>query len=781
MHKLFSSWGAGALLAASLLSPNATAQAGFTPVTFKNAAVHDPSVIKVGTTFYVFGSHLASARSDDLMNWQQLTDSVSATNPLFLNGSANVFTELSEAFTWAQSNTLWAADVRQLGDGKFYMYYNACKGDSPRSALGIAVANNVLGPYVDKGIILRSGMWGQASHDGTVYDALKHPNAVDPHVFTDNGGRLWMIYGSYSGGIFIMKMNPLNGMPLAGQGYGKRLIGGNHSRIEGAFVMYSPATSYYYMFTSFGGLDAGGGYNMRVARSLNPDGPYFDAQGNDMASVKSDPTRPLFDDASIAPFGVKLMGNFLFERKLGETGTGIGTGYVSPGHNSAYYDAASGQHFLVFHTRFPGRGEQFEIRSHLMLMNADGWPVVAPYRYAKETVAAVRREFVVGDYMLVNHGKDISASVKKSQHITLGNDGSVTGAVGGSWTLAGAHQIELRLAGAASPFKGAFLRQWDETSKNYVMTFSALSREGVAVYGSRLLPRTDAQVVNAILAEFTLGNLSAVSANLVLPTSGSRAATISWTSSNPAVVSNTGVVNRPLNGDVSLTLTARITKGTTSMTKTFALTVRRAGGMLAHFAFEGNLADATGLFAPGVVTGNRLDVGGGSISYEAGVKGSAAVFNGASGIRLANGLISSNSYTVALWLKPSQLTAFSTTFFGARTTDSWISLLPMGHGFVNGASMVWSGTAWYDAGLGMNIPVGRWSHIAFSVNSGAIHVYVDGVKKFSGANFPNLFTNTAGVFALGVNWWDTPFKGSIDDLRVYGSALGDAEVAALAR
>ena len=782
MKTIFSSWGIGALLASSLLSFDAAAQAGFTQPAFKNASVHDPSIIKVGDTFYVFGSHLASAKTRDLMNWEQVTDSVSATNKLFLNGSANVYTELSEAFGWAQSNTLWAADVRQLADGRFYMYYNACKGDSPRSALGIAVADRIEGPYVDKGLILQSGMWGQASADGTVYDALKHPNTVDPHVFSDNAGRLWMIYGSYSGGIFIMQMNPSNGMPLPGQGYGKRLIGGNHSRIEGAFVLYSPATSYYYMFTSFGGLDATGGYNMRVARSLNPDGPYVDAQGNNMANVKSDPSKPLFDDASIAPYGVKLMGSFLFDRKLGETGAGIGTGYVSPGHNSAYYDAATGRHFLVFHARFPERGEQHEIRTHQMFMNADGWPVVTPYRFANEKLGAVRREFVVGDYLLVNHGKDISATIKKAQSVTLASTGAVTGAgVGslGSWALVGSNQIELQLAGV--PYKGVLVSQWDETSKAYVMTFSALSRDGVSVMGSRLLPRTDAQVVTAIYNELNLGNTSAVTANLSLPTSAARGATIAWTSSNPAVVGNTGVVTASPNGDVTLTLSARITKGTSSMVKTFTVTVRKAGGLLAHYAFDGNLLDSNGVFAPGSVTGSRIDAGGGSLGYEAGVKGNAAVFDGATGIRLPNGLVSSNNYTVALWLKPAQLTAFTTTFFGARTTDSWISLLPKGHDFVGGASMLWSGTAWYDAGLGMNIPVGRWSHLAFSVKNGAVNVYVDGVKKFSGVNFPNVFTTTAGVFGLGVNWWDTPYKGSMDELRIYGTALSDADVAALAR
>ncbi len=240
------------------------------------------------------------------------------------------------------------------------------------------------------------------------------------------------------------------------------------------------------------------------------------------------------------------------------------------------------------------------------------------------------------------------------------------------------------------------------------------------------------------------------------------------------------MVTRPANADVTLTLTARIAKGTASTVKTFTVTVRKAGGVTAHYAFDGNLADSAGLFAPGVVVGNRLDASGGTIGYEAGMRGSAAVFNGASGIRLPNGLIASNNYTVSLWLKPAQLTEFTTTFFGARNADSWISLLPKGHGFVNGASMLWSGTAWYDAGLGMNIPVNQWSHLAFTVKNGAVNVYVNGVKRFSGANFPNVFTTTGGVFSLGVNWWDVPYKGAMDDLRIYNAALSDGEVGSLA-
>jgi len=255
---------------------------------------------------------------------------------------------------------------------------------------------------------------------------------------------------------------------------------------------------------------------------------------------------------------------------------------------------------------------------------------------------------------------------------------------------------------------------------------------------------------------------------------------ISWTSSNPSALSNTGQVTSPAN-DVTVTLTATITKGYAKAVKKFVVTVRKLGGMIAHYTFDGNLGDSTGAFGAGTVVGSRIDAAGGSMAYEAGMKGSAAVFNGTTGVRLPDGLISGNAYTVAMWLKPAQLTAFSTTFFGARSGDSWISFLPKGHDFVGGASMLWSGTAWYDAGLGMNIPTGQWSHVAFTVKSGAVSVYVNGAKRFSGQNFPNVFTTNNGIFALGVNWWDTPYKGAMDDLRIYGTALSDAEVASIAR
>jgi arabinan endo-1,5-alpha-L-arabinosidase len=283
-------------------------------------------------------------------------------------------------------------------------------------------------------------------------------------------------------------MDPATGYQKAGQGYGKRVTGGNHARIEGSYVLYSPATRYYYLFLSFGGLDSTGGYNMRVARSLNPDGPYLDAKGNDMANAKANAALPLWDDASIAPYGQKIMGNYQWALASSETGTAVG--YVSPGHNSAYYDAASGKYFLIFHTRFPNQGETHELRVHEFFLNEDGWIVVAPFRYAPLSLnattlsAEVTAADVAGSYKMVNHGKDIATTIKTSSAITLAADGTVAGAVAGTWKHNGSNRITLAL-GTAGTFKGVLSRGWNTNASAFVVTFTAQSVDGVSIWGAR--------------------------------------------------------------------------------------------------------------------------------------------------------------------------------------------------------------------------------------------------------------------------------------------------------
>ncbi|MBY8911934.1 glycoside hydrolase family 43 protein [Bacillus sp. YC2] len=437
---------------------------------FSEVSVHDPSVIKTGETYYVFGSHLASAKSKNLMQWQQISTSVNNNNPLI----SNVYAELKETFDWAQSDTLWAPDVVKLSDGKFYMYYNACKGDSPRSALGVAVSDSIEGPYKNKGVFLKSGMDGK-SEDGTTYNAAIHPNVVDPQTFFDKDGKLWMVYGSYSGGIFILEMNPKTGFPLPNQGYGKKLLGGHHSRIEGPYISYNPETKYYYLYLSFGGLDATGGYNIRAARSKNPNGPYYDAAGHNMLDAKGK-EGTFFDDKAIEPYGVKLMGSYNFAAQPEK-----GTGYVSPGHNSVFYDDKTKRTYLIFHTRFPNRGEEHEVRVHQLYMNKDGWPLAAPYRYTGESPENISKTAAAGTYKLIQHGKDITAAIKTPKIVRLNTNGTISGEMTGTWKKTGDYKAQIVLNGVS--YDGVFLKEWDSAREKDVMTFSVLSGDGEAVWG----------------------------------------------------------------------------------------------------------------------------------------------------------------------------------------------------------------------------------------------------------------------------------------------------------
>ncbi|HEX3022974.1 MAG TPA: glycoside hydrolase family 43 protein, partial [Lachnospiraceae bacterium] len=390
--------------------------------------------------------------------------------------------EMSEAFVWAKTDTFWAPDVIQLADGRYYMYYCTCEGSMPLSTLGIAVADNIEGPYEDLGIILKSGMGEDIpSEDGDVYNAGVQPNVVDPCVYYDKEGRLWMMYGSYSGGIFVLELNPKTGFPLE-KGYGKKILGANHLRIEGSYVLYNEETKYYYMFLSYGGLAADGGYNIRVARSENPDGPFYDTEGNDMIDCKG-PDGSFFDDSAAMKYGAKLMGNYRFAWVEGENGK-IRQGLISPGHNSAIYDEENGKYYIIFHTRFEGRGEEHEVRVHQLFFNEKGWPVIAPYRYIGETIGSYEKNEIVGTYKFINHMHDISADVKVSDEIILNEDGSISGKIKGTWELVGEYKAKLMVNNVE--YTGVFLKQWDEYGLKYVMTFTALSDKGYAIWGSGL-------------------------------------------------------------------------------------------------------------------------------------------------------------------------------------------------------------------------------------------------------------------------------------------------------
>ena len=456
------------ILAVLLLALLIAAPAQAAQVKFKNVSVHDPSVFRAEDgRFYIYGSHMQAAWSDDLVEWKMFSNLDKCNlQPLYA-------VEFQEAMTWAQTGTFWAPDVIQLSDGRYYMYYCCCEGSQPLSALGVAVSDSPEGPFENIQILLKSGEPG--------YDATQYPNAIDPCVFFDaSGERLYMVYGSYSGGIFLLELDPRTGLILEGQEpYGIHLLGGNHSRIEAPYIVYNAQTDYYYLFLSYGGLESNDGYNMRVCRSRDVAGPYEDAAGQSMLDCKCAPGN-FWNDDDIAPYGTKLMGGCLFVPLEGENSDNQNA-IRSPGHNSVYYDEAQDRWFILHHTRFANGGERYIVQVRELFFNGAGWPMIAPTRYVPgaEDMAELN---LSGMFKLLRHERDINRTEHLSVAAEFAADGSIGGEASGSFEAADG-QIELTVDGVR--YTGRAYVGYDEAQDEYVTCVTALSDSGEALWAMR--------------------------------------------------------------------------------------------------------------------------------------------------------------------------------------------------------------------------------------------------------------------------------------------------------
>ena len=502
-------------------------------------SVHDPSIFRdvdeTGkVTYYVYGTHITSAKSDNLADWKTFTNGYKKTNnTLYGNLSEN----LAESFAWAGENdadckggfAVWAPDivynenyVNDDGSKGAYLLYYSVSSTYCRSAIGYAVADTVEGPFTYKGTIVYSGftqvsakdskskidkIWTNTNIDELMaagriegeynttwgvanYNTSYAPNAIDPTVFTDTEGRMWMCYGSWSGGIYLLEIDPASGDAIypgkdgttedgrvIDKYFGTRLAGGFGISGEGPYILYDEATKYYYLYTTYNYLDSVSGYNMRLFRSEKPEGPYLDAAGNNAA----------FENRFTNQFqiGIKVMGNYKFSNNS--------QGYRSPGHNSAFIDE-DGQRYLLYHTRFENNGERFELRVHQQFINEDGWPVTAVFENRNDLISATgyEKSDIAGVYEFINHGiSSDGAGVKYPDIIVLHEDGTISGDHTGTWEEKEGTYLATFVIGDVT-YKGVFFKQHDEKLKSgLVMTFTAIGNNNETIWGVKSAEGTE--------------------------------------------------------------------------------------------------------------------------------------------------------------------------------------------------------------------------------------------------------------------------------------------------
>ncbi len=453
------------------------------------ASIHDPSIFKDGNLYYAFGSHMAAAVSDDLWNWEFVANGVSEENKLF----TGLFD--SDAFAWCGKSengnyAIWGPDVIYNSKmGKYCMYFGV-SGKEDRASICLATSDDISGPFTFQERILDSGFqkknvsktlagdfFGKKAAERNYFDKDGKwnedlcPMALDPCVFYDADGALWLVYGSWNGGIYMLELDQKTGLAIhpadseaAGTDayFGKHILGYGNQSCESPYILYNEESGYYYLFVSYGNISTDGGYDIREFRSSSPTGPYTDAMGQTW-------TEELEDQNAV---GVKVTGNYQLP--------GGREAYVSGGHPAVIADS-DGRFLLVHHTRFDDHSEDYEIRVRQMFLTESGWFAVDPFNInnlpkkeeIKETGYAAKKLY--GTYYIVNHGNEISADIKEAQAVSLEKDNVILGVGNGSW-----EKIEdmpyANITIDDKTYQGVFIRQKDEGGHK-VMVFTGICEE----------------------------------------------------------------------------------------------------------------------------------------------------------------------------------------------------------------------------------------------------------------------------------------------------------------
>ena len=581
-------------------------------------AVHDPSVViayadeygvlhpeqEAGTTkvYFIFGTQLAAAYSFDMESW------VSFTPTFYEEGTTTVSADYTKIFATAiqwpgytDSQTifgnLWAPDIVYNPVLEKWCLYYSMSGDASnfRSSVFMMTSDNITGPYVWDDFIVFSGfnnsrggagfedykkVTGDTSVDarylssnGTSWNNNYGVSCIDPAVLYDHEGNLWMFYGSWSGGIFLIKLDENTGLrdltydygyaDVAWEGtslvydpyLGYHVAGGYYVSGEGPYVEY--IDGYYYLFMSYGFYSPEGGYNMRVFRSATINGKYTDPDGTWAVYASGG-----FNYGNNTDHGMILMQNYKWS-------WWTGVGYVAQGHNSVLTDD-DGKVYLVYHVKYDNKTIQHNVEVHELVANADGWYLAAPFQKSASDALLTGSEDISGNWSVIVHNPVDYANLKVNtdQLLTLNGDGTLSGLYTGTWTR-DAQYITI-VTNEAGTFKGTLMLQQAEGVENgyTTYTFTAINENNLCIWGAKYFS-------DEIAAQIVLDRIELPSSIIAAPTlvtEGLWGAEISYESSNQAVLTNDGVFTAPAT-DTELTLTVKVTVGDSSVSKQKTVTI----------------------------------------------------------------------------------------------------------------------------------------------------------------------------------------------------------------
>jgi hypothetical protein len=232
------------------------------------------------------------------------------------------------------------------------------------------------------------------------------------------------------------------------------------------------------------------------------------------------------------------------------------------------------------------------------------------------------------------------------------------------------------------------------------------------------------------------------------------------------------------NGTHALTARARDAAGNTTTSPPVAITVSNTTttGLVAAYGFEegtGTTAgDSTASALNGIVSGATWVPGG---RY-----GKALSFNGTSNwvtVADAAALHLTTGMTVEAWVNPAVAsTDWAAAVIKERTGGLAYALYatdgankpPAGYINAGGIDRNATGTA--------TLPLNTWSHLAVTYNGSTLRLYVNGAQVASKSQTGTIASSTGPLRFGGDSVWGEYFSGLIDEVRVYSTALTQAQI-----
>jgi arabinan endo-1,5-alpha-L-arabinosidase len=223
--------------------------------------VHDPVMIKSGSTYYLFstGNRVGAKTSTNRIAWKNVGSALGSI-PAWVIQEVPAYT----------GSSCWAPDI-SFRNNQYWLYYSVSVFGKNTSAIGLATSPSLASQvWTDQGMVVKS-------------ISSNNYNCIDPNAFEDTDGKLWLTFGSWWSGIKLVELDPATGKPKTAT---PTLIAlAQHTAgIEAPFII--KWGSYYYLFVSWDVCCDGvnSTYKIVAGRATKVDGPYSDKTGKTMAS-----------------------------------------------------------------------------------------------------------------------------------------------------------------------------------------------------------------------------------------------------------------------------------------------------------------------------------------------------------------------------------------------------------------------------------------------------------------------------------------------------------------